>query len=195
MHLAGMYSEKGWDDKSLSAYYAAYSQGMLVKESEVVMLAQRLLNAEVPYEAAVVLEKGIKAKLVKKDEKNMKLLGTSYTMSQDMGKAIEAWREAAKISEEGDNYYRLAQALANEDRHKEAIVAYEKALDNDLKNERNTHFWLGISQMQLERWDSASKSFREAAKDKDMEKSAKRYLKYIAGEKYRQEELRKMLEA
>ena len=26
------------------------SQGMLVKESEVVMLAQRLLNAEVPYE-------------------------------------------------------------------------------------------------------------------------------------------------
>ena len=49
--------------------------------------------------------------------------------------------------------------------------------------------------MQLERWDAASKSFREAAKDKDMEKSAKRYLKYIAGEKYRQEELRKMLEA
>jgi len=195
MHLAGMYSEKGWDDKSLSAYYAAYSQGMLVKESEVVMLAQRLLNAEVPYEAAVVLEKGIKAKLVKKDEKNMKLLGTSYTMSQDMGKAIEAWREAAKISEEGDNYYRLAQALANEDRHKEAIVAYEKALDKDVKNESNAHFWLGISQMQLERWDSASKSFREAAKDKDMEKSAKRYLKYIAGEKYRQEELRKMLEA
>ena len=60
-----------------------------------------------PMRAAVVLEKGIKAKLVKKDEKNMKLLGTSYTMSQDMGKAIEAWREAAKISEEGDNYYRL----------------------------------------------------------------------------------------
>jgi len=28
-----------------------------------------------------------------------------------------------------------------------------------------------------------------------MEKSARRYLKYIAGEKHRQEELRKMLEA
>ena len=195
MHLAGMYSEKSLDDRSLSAYYAAYSQGMLAKESEVVMLAQRLLKAVVPYEAAVVLEKGIKAKLVKKDEKNMKLLGTSYTMSQDMGKAIDAWGEAARLSKEGDNYYRLAQALANEDRHKEAIVAYEQALDNDVKNKTNAYFWLGISQMQLERWDAASKSFREAAKDKDMEKSAKRYLKYIAGEKYRQEELRKMLEA
>ena len=110
MHLAGMYSEKGLDDRSLSAYYAAYSQGMLAKESEVVMLAQRLLNAEVPFEAATVLEQGIKVKLVKKDEKNMKLLGTSYTMSQDMAKAIDAWREAAKLSDDGDNYYRLAQA-------------------------------------------------------------------------------------
>ncbi len=195
MHLAGMYSEKGLDDRSLSAYYAAYSQGMLAKESEVVMLAQRLLNAEVPFEAATVLEQGIKVKLVKKDEKNMKLLGTSYTMSQDMAKAIDAWREAAKLSDDGDNYYRLAQALANEDRHKEAIEAYTSALDKGVKNKTNAYFWLGISQMQLERWDSATASFKEAAKDKDMEKSARRYLKYIAGEKHRQEELRKMLEA
>lgn len=194
MHLAGMYSEKSQDDRSLSAYYAAYSQGFFEKESEVVMLAQRLLNAEVPFEAAKILEKGMKEKLVEKSEKNLKLLATSYTMSQDVTKAIDAWGEVAKTSKEGVNYYRLAQALANEDRHKEAVVAYQEALDAGVKDdESNVYFWLGISEMQLENWDQSTKAFREAAKDKDKEKSARRYMKYVAGEKMRQEELRKML--
>ena len=40
MHLAGMYTEKEWDDRALSAYYAIYSQGLFEKDSELVMLAQ-----------------------------------------------------------------------------------------------------------------------------------------------------------
>ncbi|MFT4631214.1 MAG: tetratricopeptide (TPR) repeat protein [Candidatus Azotimanducaceae bacterium] len=195
MHLAGMYAEKGQEDKSLSAYYAAYSQGLFEKETEIVMLAQRLLNAEVPFEAAQILELGIKNKIVTKDEKNAKLLATAYTMSQDMSKAIDAWRDAAAYSKEGSLYYRLAQALSNEDRHKEAVVAYQQALDNDIdeKDVADVYFWRGISQMQLEDWDVATASFREAAKDKDKEKSSRRYIKYIAGEKRRQAALREML--
>ena len=56
-------------------------------------------------------------------------------------------------------------------------------------------FWKGISQMQLERWDSATRSFRSAAKlDKKKSKQSRQYIRYIAGERRRQEELRKMLE-
>ncbi len=195
MHLAGMYSEKNFDDKALSAYYAAYTQDMFEKESELIMLSQRLLNAEVPYEAAVVLEKGFKAGIIKENEKNLKLLATSYTMAQEMSKAIDAWRSATKFAEDGELQYRLAQALANEDRHKEAVVAYQAALDSgDLKDEGDVNFWHGISQMQLESWDAATKAFRAAAKaDKKMQKQSRQYIRYISGEKRRQEELRKML--
>ena len=62
MHLAGMYSEKGRDDASLSAYYATYLQGFLQKESEIVMMAQRLLGAENPYEASQNQGQGREAK-------------------------------------------------------------------------------------------------------------------------------------
>lgn len=196
MHLAGMYSEKGRDDASLSAYYAAYIQGFLAKESEVVMLAQRLLGSEVPYEASQILEKGFKEGLIKENEKNLKLLATAYTLSQEMNSAIDAWRDAAKFAEDGETYYRLAQALAQEDRHKEAVDAYADAQKKgELKKPADVVFWKGISQMQLERWDSATKSFRDAIKlDKKKEKQARQYIRYIAGEKRRQEELRKMLE-
>jgi len=197
MHLAGMYSEKGNDDSSLSAYYAAYSQGMFAKESEVVMLSQRLLNAEVPFEAATVLEKGFKDGIIKENEKNLKLLATSYTMAQEMGKAIDAWRDATKFADEGELHYRLAQALANEDRHKEATDSYKDALDADgkLKHLGDVNFWYGISLMQLERWDQATNAFRASAKaDKKKAKQTRNYIRYIKGEKRRQEELRKMLE-
>lgn len=196
MHLAGMYSEKELDDKSLSAYYAAYIQGFLQRESEVVMMAQRFLGAGVPYEASLILEKGFKSKLVEENEKNLTLLATAYTMAQETNRAIDAWRDATKYAENGDLHFRLAQALSAEDRHKEAVEAYNSAQKKGkLKDAGDVAFWKGISLMQLERWDSATRSFRDSAKlDKKKEKQARQYIRYIAGEKRRQEELRKMLE-
>jgi len=212
MHLAGMYGEKEWDDKALSAYYAAYTQGMFEKETEVIMLSQRLLNAEVPFEATRILEKGFKDELIEKNEKNIRLLATAYTMSKDYDNAIDAWKEASDFAKDGEIFYRLAQALSNEDRHKEAVVSYRDALDRDKRNKRNkddnddnddkglkdveeVQFWLGISLMQLEEWDDAQKAFRLAAKDKDRRKSANQYIQYITNERKRQAAIKEMISA
>ncbi len=194
MHLAGMYSEKEWMDKALSAYYAAYLQGLFDKESEVVMLSQRLLNAEVPFEAATILEKGFKDGLIEKNEKNIRLLATAYTMSKNYEKAIDAWKEASTYAKDGEIFYRLAQALSNEDRHKEAVAAYRDALDREgLKDIEEVQFWLGISLMQLEEWTDAKKAFTAAAKDKNRRKAANQYKAYIDNEVKRQKALAEML--
>ena len=196
MSLAGMYSEAGQDGKSLDAYYAAYVQGMLTRNTEVVMLAQRLLNANVPYEAAMVLEKGMKQGIVDKDEDNLKLLATAYTMAQETKKAIGAWQRAAAAGKtDGQTYYRLAQALSQDDRNKEAIDAYKKALDHpkDLRDTAEVWFWLGTAQLQIKDWTPAIHSFEEAAKDKAHAKSAEQYIKYIKAERKRDKELKDML--
>lgn len=196
MHLAGMYSEKEWMDKALSAYYAAYVQGLFDKESEIVMLSQRLLNAEVPYEAATVLEKGFAEDVIERNEKNIRLLATAYTMSKNYGKAIDAWKDATEYAEDGEVFYRLAQALSNEDRHKEAVAAYQQALDREgLKDIEEVQFWLGISLMQLEEWDDAKRAFTAAAKDKGRRKAANQYKAYINNEIKRQAALKEMLSA
>ena len=196
MHLAGLYSEQDHEDRALSAFYAAHVQGMLTRESEVVMLAQRLLSQEVPFEAAGVLESGFKEDRLTPTEKNLKLLAQAYTMSKDYDDAIDAWRSTAKAGEDGDNYYRLAQSLANEDRHKEAVDAFRDALKLDVKSIPDVHFWMGVSLMQMGQWDNATRAFREASKDKDerMRKSCRQYIRYIASEKRREQELKKMLE-
>ena len=53
--LAGAYTELGEDDNLIAAYDAAYTQGMLEKESEFVTMAQLYLQREVPYKAAKLL--------------------------------------------------------------------------------------------------------------------------------------------
>jgi tetratricopeptide (TPR) repeat protein len=195
MHLAGMYAEKDWEEKALSAYYAAYIQGMFAKETEVVMLSQRLLNAAVPIEAASILEKGFKSELIEENEKNIIILATAYTMAQEHTKAIDTWRRATKFAEDGEIHYRLAQALANEDRHKEAVVAYNDALEvGELKDVEVVNFWLGISLMQTQDWNDAVKAFRAAAKDKSRAKSSRQYIRYINSERKRLAALKEMIE-
>jgi len=50
--------------------------------------------------------------------------------------------------------------------------------------------------MSLENWDQASKAFRQASRlDDRIAKQARQYIRYIAGEKRRQEALKDMLES
>jgi tetratricopeptide (TPR) repeat protein len=135
-------------------------------------------------------------KIVKENEKNMKLLAQAWTMSQDTSKAIKAWEDATKFAEDGEIYYRLAQAQANNDQHANAVKSYRNAIkEGDLSKPRDVDFWMGISLMQLERWDDATKAFSAASKDKKKAKQCQQYIRYIKGEKRRQKELQNMLEA
>lgn len=194
MHLASMYAEKNWDDKSLSAFYAVYYQGLFNRESEYVMLTQRLLNAEVPYEAAQVLRKGLDTGLVEKNESNIRLLGQAYTMAQEADLAIDAWKEASSYAEDGMIYFRLAQALASSDRHEEAVRAFDNALKKgDLRDQHEVNFWMGISLMHLERWEAALSQFRNASRDRERRETVGQYIRYINGERNRQEQLAEMV--
>ena len=187
VHLSGMYSEKGREDAALSAAYAAYIQGMFDRETEIVVLAQRLLNAEVPYEAAVILEKGFKDEIVTENEKNLKLLAQAYTMAREMDKAITAWRNATRHGKDGELHYRLAQALTNEGRHDEAIKSYRDALKRGgLKDPADVSFWLGISLINAKEWDDAIDAFKDTIKlDEEKEKQCTQYINYVESEKRR----------
>ena len=127
LQLAGMYGEKGRDDSALSAYHAAYMQGFLEKETEIVMLSQRLMGADNPYEASQVLERGLKDEILESNEKNLKLLATAYTMAQETDSAINAWRSASRFAKDGEVAFRLAQTLAQEDRHQEAVKGVSRS--------------------------------------------------------------------
>ena len=64
-----------------------------------------------------------------------------------------------------------------------------------LSKESDVQFWLAIALMNLERWDEATRAFRAAERiDRRKQKSVRQYIRYISGEKRRQQELRRMAE-
>ena len=71
--LAGAYTELGEDEKLIYAYDAAHTQGMLVKDTEFVTMAQLYLQAEVPYKAATFLAEKMNAGVVAEERKTLSI--------------------------------------------------------------------------------------------------------------------------
>jgi tetratricopeptide (TPR) repeat protein len=77
--LAQVYGILERDKQKLSALETAYLMGGVTGEKDLVILASYFLEAEVPYKAAKVLDKGInKDKSIEPTAKNLELLANSW---------------------------------------------------------------------------------------------------------------------
>ena len=74
-------------NKSLATLDLAYKQGFLEKESEIKTLASLYSQNEVPYKAAILLEKHIDSGLVTRDDKNLSSLANAWHAAQHIDKA------------------------------------------------------------------------------------------------------------
>jgi hypothetical protein len=61
---------------------AAYTADFLRKQTDFTNLAGLLMQEEVPYRAAKVLEDGLKRKAVERDAKNLQSLGQAWQLGE-----------------------------------------------------------------------------------------------------------------
>ncbi|MGI9291711.1 MAG: hypothetical protein ACR2QG_10600 [Gammaproteobacteria bacterium] len=197
VQLSGIYFELKDESKQLAAYEAAYDQKLFDKSSEYVQLAQLLIQADAPYKGARVLEKGFDAGIVERNMRNLRLQSQAWQMSQEYRKAIPSLEEAAKLSEDGELFSRLAQSHLNLNDFKSCITASEKALQKGkLKNTGNTYLVLGMCQFEAKQLSNAKATFRNALRYEKVAKNAKSWVDYVTSEQNRIEQLeRSMREA
>ena len=158
--LAGAYTELGEDEKLIYAYDAAHTQGMLVKDTEFVTMAQLYLQAEVPYKAATLLQEKMDAGIVPKTEKNYRLLSQAWMLSQEDEKAIPALQAAAKLATDGELDQRLANAFLNVGQYGDCVTSANTAIrKGGLKNPDNIQISLGMCLYNLRRYADAKAAF------------------------------------
>ncbi len=171
LQLGAIYSELGDEKNFLAAYEAAYAQGLLESEAEVVTYAQLLLQQEVPYKAAVVLDKGMKDGAIKKTAKNYRLLSQAWSLSQEDQKAIAPLQEAAKLSGDGELSVRLAVNYLNLDRYGDCVTAGRAGLaKGGVKKPNDARMTIGQCLYNQEKYQSALSEFSRVQKsgsDKD----------------------------
>ena len=178
--LAGAFTELGEDEKLIYAYDAAHTQGMLEKDTEFITMAQLYLQAEVPYKAGTLLEEKMEAGIVKKDEKNYRLLSQAWTLAQEDQKAIPALQAAASLATHGELDQRLANAYLNVGNYAECVKSGNNAIRKGaLKNPDNMQISLGMCLYNLKRYSDAKSAFGKAAKTPRSQRTANQWIRVI----------------
>ncbi len=189
--LAGAYTELGEDENLINAYAAAFDQDMLEKESELVTMAQLFMQREVPYKAAVLLEKEMESGRVSKNAKNYRLLSQAWQLSMEDEKAIPALTEAARLSDDGELDVRLGNAYLNTGQYGNCVNAVEAGLrKGGLKNPDNAQISLGMCLYNQQKYSAAVQAFRQAAKTPKSRRLANQWINVIDAEVERLEQIK-----
>lgn len=191
--LGGMYGELDQDINQLIANEVLYLGGAELKEKELLGLAYLFMGADSPYLAAKVVEKGIKDSVIQVTAKNMEFLGQVWQQAQEGEKARAALEQAAKLSDQGKIWARLAGVYLDIGEDAKAVRASRNALNKGgLKRNDLTYMVMGNAQLNLNCYNEAIKAFEKAAEDKRSSKFADKWIEYSRREGSRRGKLIEM---
>lgn len=190
MQLASIYGEMDRPDKQLRVLDMAYQQDMLTGESELINLAQLLMQQDIPYRAAKVIQEGLDEGVVERNVRHLRLLAQAYRMAKEDRAALEPLRAAAEMSGEGDLYMQLAYSYSNLNRWPEAAEAARDALDKGgLERPGQAHLFRGTALFNAGELEAAKASFRVATEYEGSARQARQWLSHVDKEIERLEQL------
>lgn len=196
VQLAGMYGQRGDDKKQLHAMEAAFTAGMLSQPTDFVNLSGLLMQEEVPYRAAKILEDAMKDKGVERSSRNLQSLGQAWQMSQEVDKAIPVFEEAGRKADDGKIYERLASLYLDKDNYDKCVAAADNALNKGgLRRSQQVLVVKGMCQYNDDKLSSARTTFTRArdiarrAEDDTTLRMTQQWISFINREADRREQL------
>jgi len=192
--LGGMYGEIERETDRLVATEVVYLNGELDKESQVMSMAYMYLGAEVPYRAAVIIEKGMKDGIIERTAKNLEVLGTAWYQSKDLNNALKALEDASKKSDTGNLQARLAGIYLDLGRDKEAYKASVRAdKKGGVKRPESNFLVMGNALVNLHCYKDSIGAFKKsikASKDEKNKRYPRQWIRYADTEGTRLQKLR-----
>ncbi len=183
LQLSTVYGVQGEYESALVPLQLAYRQGLLTEDSELRRLAQLLLFLELPYQAAMVLERGFEERKVASDAEAWEMLANSWIGAREYDRAVGPLTRAAKLSESGDLYVRLAQVHLQREKWSDAAEALRLALEKgDLENGADAQLLLGIAYYSQNQPERARGWFARALEHASTREQADAWLKHLERE-------------
>lgn len=196
VQLAGMYGELKQEKKQLIAMETAYQNNMLQREGELMNMAYLYLGNDMPYKAGKVIDKAIKEDKIKGSSRNYETMGNAWYQAQEIKKAIPALESAAKTSDKGEIFARLAGVYLDNEEFAKSIAAANRALAKGGVKRRDTVYMVkGMAQFNSNKLNAALASFDACAKDKRSKKACGQWKSYVAKDQHRRQQLAEDLKA
>jgi tetratricopeptide (TPR) repeat protein len=134
MNLAAVYLQADKYDKAAGVLEKLRAAGQLTEDRDYRQLFGTYLNMDGrEKEAAAVIKEGLDKGILKPDHQVYLALAQSYYFSEQPGPAIDAYKKAAPLDDDGETYLNLARLLWQEERVPEAKEAAKQAIAKGLK--------------------------------------------------------------
>jgi tetratricopeptide (TPR) repeat protein len=180
MQLIAVYRQQEKYDEALAVAQLAYMAGHINNSSDIQSLADLQAFAGVPYRAATMLEKEIKADVIKPDSKLWEKVSYMWIAARDYDKALPPLSRAASSAPNGDLYVRMAELQLNKANWKGAEEALRQAVSKgNLKDPGNTQLMLGIALFSQDQTKQAREAFARAAQFPKTRQQADVWIKAI----------------
>ncbi len=188
--LAAAYSELGDSKKQLTLTETLYEAGYLDTSNHLVNLANLYLMHDVPYKAAVLLEKEMKNGRIETTARHLRLLSQAWYQAREDEKAIPPLRRAAELSQDGELFVRLAQSHINLEQWDEAVIAVREGLRlGGVKRPDTANVMLGMALFNQKKLQASRNAFSAALSDQRSARVARQWIQHVDQEIERRETL------
>ena len=163
----------------LATMEVAYKNGYFESEVDYKVLSNFYSLNEIPYKAALVLEKSINDKIVKRNKQNISAVASNYHRSKDIEKAAKYYEEAAKFDDDAELYRKAGSLLLQSQNYSAAVVRLNKALELGSDKKGTIYSDLAEAYYYQEKYKQAYAAITKAMDDPRTRKFAKGWSVFI----------------
>ena len=143
-NLVSMYMQAGQEDKAIEVLERLRAAGELTEDREYRNLMAMHLNRDGGEAAAIaVINEGLEKGVLEENHQTYLALGQAYYFSDQADPAIDAYRKAAPLDDDGETWLNLARVLYGEGREGEAADAARQALEMGVRNSEDARRIIG----------------------------------------------------
>lgn len=186
--LSQIYYKLKQDERALAVLALAYRKNLLDKQGDITYLSSLYSNADVPYKAAQVMEKGIRDGVVQATRTHWTLAADAWYAAEELERALAAYEEAGKAADNGEIDLRRGFILVDLERWPAALEALNLALQKGgLDDNRTGEAYLlrGMAQFNLGNLDSASADWGRAGRYERSRDAARQWMNHLQEERQR----------
>jgi len=168
------------DAQTLDIYRLKLLTGNMKGADDYFTLAQLLLAAKLPYEAAAVVEKGQAAKLLV-DARAQRLVGlVKQSQAADAAGFAKAQADAQK-SKTGDELVKLGEDLTGQGKFSDAVTSIQAGIGKGVKDADNAQIRLAVAQYGAKSKAPALSTLDKVKGTQNSKTIAKAWAAYIRG--------------
>lgn len=179
--LAGIHLMLNNHDAAITALELALRDNALTREQDLTQLAQLYLHSGIPYKAARLLERAMKAGHVNDNAEHLKLIARAWSATGEREQAILALEKATGADPDPELRLQLAQWYFAEERWQAAEGILQSVTSAQVNSKIRAQGWLllGIARFEQGKTAAAHEAFDKASQLPGVKDMARQWLQFI----------------